>query len=39
MKYSTETKLINAISVAVMAGFAGTVILACLGVISYFMVG
>lgn len=37
MNYSTETKLINAISVAVMAGFAGVVILAGLGVISYFM--
>lgn len=39
MKYSTETKLINAFFIGSIVAFAGVVILAGVGVVSYFMVG
>lgn len=39
MKYETETKIINIMTGVLLAGFAGVVVLAVLGAVSYFMVG
>lgn len=39
MKYSTETKLINAFCVTATVAVAAVVVLADLGVVSYFMAG